>query len=79
MGLPFTQAFVKHRYEVSALIRNAAKASKLLPENVQIVNGDIADPGSLEKFLDQTEYLYLNLNLQQHEKLNEFHTEAEGL
>jgi uncharacterized protein YbjT (DUF2867 family) len=79
LGLPVTKAFVKDGYEVIALVRNVAKASKLLPENVQIVNGDIADPGSLEKFLDQTEYLYLNLNLQKHEKINDFHTEAEGL
>lgn len=79
LGLPVTKAFVKNGYEVSALVRNPAKASKLLPENVQLFRGDVADPGSLEKFLDQTEYLYLNLNLKQHEKINDFHTEAGGL
>lgn len=79
LGQPVTKAFIQQGYAVSALVRSPAKASKLLPESVQLFNGDLANTDSLENFLDQTELLYLSLNLKQHEKINDFHAEADGL
>lgn len=79
LGLPVVKAFLKNEYTISALVRNTSKASSILPKAVQLVQGDLADYSSIEKFLHQTDYLYLNLNLKQHEKINDFHAEAQGL
>jgi uncharacterized protein YbjT (DUF2867 family) len=44
-----------------------------------VSTGNLTDYKSIERFLHQTEYLYLNLGLKQHEKTNDFHAEAQGL
>ncbi len=79
LGIPVTQEFIKAGYEVKALVRDQAKAEKILPSQVELVKGDLKDTESLENFIKDADQLYLNLNLKQSEKPNDFHAEKEGL
>ena len=79
LGKPVVQELLKAEFKVSALVRNVEKAKSELPDQVQLIQGDLKDPGSLKKaFIDQ-EYVYLNLGSDPSEKEKDFHAESDGL
>lgn len=53
---------IKNNIEVKALVRNPAKAAKVLPSEVEIVKADLEDVDSLIDGLKNIEYVYLNLS-----------------
>lgn len=79
IGLPVTQQLLKSGFEVKALVRDAAKARKILPAGVDCVQGDIKTPADIQNLLTGCHAAYLNLSVRQTEKPTEWHTETDGL
>lgn len=79
LGKPVTLQLVAAGFKVAALVRDVEKAKPLLPASVTLVQGDLQQPATLAPFLTQIDALYINLNLQQHQKPADYLTEREGL
>lgn len=79
LGKPVVEQLVKAGFTVSALVRNIEAAQKVLPDSVELVQGNISNADDLDKFLKDKEIVYLNLSVAQEEKKTDFHTETDGL
>ncbi len=79
LGKPVTLQLAAAGFEVTALVRDPAKASKVLPPTVKWVPADLKDAGSLKLALAGQDALYLNLSVEQAEGQSAFHPEGEGL
>ncbi len=79
LGLPITKELHKKGVQVKAVVRNVAKAKELLPENIEVVHGDVSDKTSLKEALTGTETVYLNLNTTTWDVNAPFHAEREGI
>ena len=77
LGIPTVARLVENGVQIKAIVRNPATAKEKLPENVEIVQGDLSDVNSLKKALTGTEYLYLNLSAP--DPSAEFITEIHGV
>lgn len=79
LGLPVAKELNNRGVRVKAVVRDVAKAKEMLPENVEIVYGDVSDKASLKVALADTETLYLSLNTTTWDENKPFHTEREGI
>jgi len=79
LGKPVVKELLKAEFKVSALVRNVEKAKIVLPDQVNLIHGDLKDPGSLKKAFSDQEYVYLNLGGEPNEKEKDFHAESDGL
>ena len=79
LGLPITKELVRKGTAVKAVVRDVEKAKSVLPENVEIVYGDVSDKASLQTALAGSETVYLNLNTTTWDENAPFHTEREGI
>jgi uncharacterized protein YbjT (DUF2867 family) len=79
IGQPVARKLVEAGFEVSALVRNIHKAKMLLPSSINFVQGDLNNERDLLQLMSGHDALYLNLNLKQEEKPNDFHSEEQGL
>lgn len=79
LGRPVTQELLAAGFEVTALVRNAASARKLLPAAVRLVPGDLHEPASLPPALAGQDAVYLNLSVRQTERETDFHPELQGV
>jgi uncharacterized protein YbjT (DUF2867 family) len=79
LGLPVAKKLVDNGFNVTAIVRDVGRASRILPNEIKIVQGDVRDTSSLIKGIEGNEALYLNLSVKQHEKRSDFHTETDGL
>jgi uncharacterized protein YbjT (DUF2867 family) len=78
-GKPVTKELAKSGFSVSALVRDINKARNELPQNIQLISGNLKYRQDLENLLKGKDALYLNLNVKPEEKKNDFHTESDGL
>ena len=78
-GLPVTQALIEHGLEVTAMVRNPEKAAKILPPDVDLIQGNLQDINSIERALVGQDAIYLNLSIKPSEHKNAFHPEKEGI
>jgi uncharacterized protein YbjT (DUF2867 family) len=79
IGKPVAIELVKAGFEVTALVRDEAKARSVLPHEIKCVTGDIANVTDVVALLSGQDYLYINLNLKPEEKKNDWHAETDGL
>lgn len=79
LGKPVTFALVNAGFTVKALVRNIARATKELPEEVQFVEGDIKNSADLEKTFSGCDAVYINLSIKDIEKPGDWHTETDGV
>lgn len=79
LGKPVVETFINQGYTVTALVRNLSQAKSSLPGNVRLIQGNIRDKEDIRHLLAESDTLYLNLNIKQNEKANDFHTEEQGL
>jgi uncharacterized protein YbjT (DUF2867 family) len=77
LGRPVLQEMRSAGFEVTALVRNSAKA-KLSPE-VRVIEGDLRDDESLKRAITGQDAIYLNLSVAQNERPGDFHPELDGL
>ncbi len=79
LGTPVTEELLKAGYSVRAIVRNLDKAHRRLPEDVEVVEGNLEDKESLERGFEDMDALYLNLTTYPGEKSASFQTENHGL
>lgn len=79
LGIPVVVELVKAGFEVTALVRNPSSAKLHLPEEIKLVQADVADVESLKRGLSGQDAVYLSLSITPTEKKDDFHTEVEGL
>lgn len=79
LGVPVTNQLVAAGFQVVAFVRDPEKAKSILPQSVQTIKGDLEKPDTLLAFLSKIDALYINLNLEQHQKPADYLTERDGL
>jgi uncharacterized protein YbjT (DUF2867 family) len=79
LGIPVALALMEAGYEVTALVRDAERARRVLPASVVLVNADVSDQESLRKGLKGQDGLYLNLSVAPGSRKGDYHTEVQGL
>lgn len=79
LGHRVTAKLVAQGAEVTAVVRDPARAKTILPASVRLVQGDVADPASLVTALADTETLYITLNTESLDVTLPFHSEREGV
>jgi nucleoside-diphosphate-sugar epimerase len=79
LGKPVTLELLKAGFRITALSRNPDKAKTKFPEGIRWIKGDIKNPNDLTELLNGQDGLYVNLNLKQGERKNDFHSETDGL
>lgn len=61
LGAPVARALLSHRFAVRLLARNPDRMRVLHGESFEIVHGDVADEGSLERALEGCDGVHVNL------------------
>ena len=79
IGISIAKELASSDFELTALSRNILKAKLVLPNSVSLMEGDLRDKLSLEKFCANVEQVFLNLSVKSNEEENSFHAESEGL
>merc|ERR1712232_365959 len=62
MGRPVVRHLVKEGFTLRALARDVKKARGLLPEAVEVVQGDLKDVDSIQKAAENMDAVYLNID-----------------
>src|SRR4051812_30685570 len=79
LGKPVAKQLVNGKFELTALVRDVAKASASLPKEIKLLKGDVSNSADLDNLLRGQDAVYINLNLKPGEKKNDFHAEIDGL
>jgi uncharacterized protein YbjT (DUF2867 family) len=78
LGAPVAAELAK-TFEVRAIVRSPDKARKMLPTNVEIVQGDLRNVPELRAALDGVDAIYLNLATETTDLSLPFYEEREGV
>lgn len=79
IGRPVVQALYDAGYEVTAMVRDEAKARKLLPAGIRYCIGDLRNVDDVDIALKNQDGIYLNLNLNLADSKHAWHAEREGI
>lgn len=79
IGQPATMAFMNAGFQVTVLVRNIEKAKRLFDNSVRYIQGDVRDIPTIKTFLNNLEYLYLNLSVSRQSREDDFQPEREGI
>ena len=79
IGRPVVQALHDAGFEVTAFVRDEAKARKLLPAGIHYTVGDLRNVHDVDRALKGQEGIYLNLNLNLADGKHAWHAEREGI
>lgn len=79
LSVPVIKQLINKGVSVTAVVRNVEKARTLLPEETEIVYGDVEDKESLIKALRGSEHVYVHLNTTSLDANLSFHPEREGV
>ncbi len=77
LAVPIIKRLQENSVDVTAIVRDVAKAQSVLPTGVEILAADLSDKDSLQSALQGTEYLYLNLSAGKYE--DDFVPEIDGV
>lgn len=78
-GLPVVEALVKAGFNVSVLSTDVDKEKLVLPQEVNVVEGNWMYHRDLKRFLSQQDAVYCSLSVDLQEKPEDFHAETDGL
>lgn len=76
LGRPVTRRLVLDGYSVMAMARHPEKAKKVVPEEVEVVSGDLADVASIDQAMDHSQAVYVSVDTLPNSR---FHPETDGL
>ncbi len=79
IGIPVVKELVKAGFEVTALVRDINKAKQILPNEINLVKGDLKDKNSIEEALKNADGLYINISTSPADKENVFNPETNGI
>lgn len=79
LAQPLIQTFVRNGYQIKALVRNKETAQKILPSEIQLIEGNLNNQKAVEQTLEDVDFVYLNLSVKPNSKKSDFQPEREGL
>jgi nucleoside-diphosphate-sugar epimerase len=79
LGMPVVKALLEQGFEVTAMVRDPEKAARLLPHNIELLQGDLKNKQEIERALVGQDTIYLNLSVNPSDYKNDFHTEKQGI
>lgn len=79
IGLPVTKALLEAGYRVSVLSTDTERDMALLPEGVQLEEGNWMYHHDLKRFLSKVDAVYCSLSVDLNEQPEDFHAETDGL
>ncbi|MFN8348306.1 MAG: NAD(P)H-binding protein [Spirosomataceae bacterium] len=77
LGQPVVSALAAAGFEITALVRNPAKAN--LPSEIRLIEGDLSNLSAIREALEGAEGIYLSLSFEQTAKPSDFIGERDGL
>lgn len=79
IGIPVTKELLKAGFEITALVRDVAKAKQIFPTGkVHFVNGDLQNIGEISEALKNADAVYISISSSPNDKENEFNPEIHG-
>jgi len=78
LGIPVTKEFINKGFEVKILARDTKKAKNLFGENVNIIQGDLANENDIRNTLSGSDAVYMNLSVHPQSKEKDFQPQREG-
>lgn len=79
IGQPVTRELIKAGFEVTALVREVARARAIFPEGVTLVQGDLDDKASIAEAMKTADGIYVNISTRPDDKEHAFNPERQGL
>jgi uncharacterized protein YbjT (DUF2867 family) len=79
LGRPVLAALLDAGFDVTAVVRDADRAARMLPPAVKLVEADVFDEESLRVAFASQDGVYLNLSVAPGARPSDMHTEAQGL
>jgi len=79
LGRPVVTALLDAGFDVTALVRDADRAARMLPPAVRLIETDVFDEESLRAAFAGQDGVYLNLSVAPGARPSDMHTEAQGL
>lgn len=80
LGKPVVRELVNAGFEITAMVRDPAKAKGILPDQVCLVKGDLQNRNEISTALEHADAVYLNLSTRPEvKKHSEFIPERDGL
>ncbi|MEK6478247.1 NmrA family NAD(P)-binding protein [Catalinimonas sp. 4WD22] len=79
LGRPVAIELHKAGFQLRALVRNVDKARKLLPNGIELMQGDLQHDETISKAIKGMDAVYLSLSVAQDEPKKGFHAERDGM
>jgi uncharacterized protein YbjT (DUF2867 family) len=79
LGVPVVKMLAQNGFTIRAIVRDMGKAKRLLPNNVELVLGNLNDPKSIEDGLKNMDAVYINLATETTRLDLPFYEEREGV
>jgi uncharacterized protein YbjT (DUF2867 family) len=79
LGRPVVTALLDAGFDVTAVVRDAGRAARMLPPAVRLIEADVFDEESLRCAFAGQDGVYLNLSVAPGARPSDMHTEAQGL
>ncbi len=77
LGLPVTKKLLKDGFQITAFVRDINKAQKVLPLEINLVNGDLQNIHAIKNSLKEADGVYISLSNPKMEK--DFNPEKDGI
>lgn len=77
--VPVTIALQEAGFKVSVMTTDVAAAKAVLPDTIEIVEGNLRYHHDLKRFLSTKQAVYCSLSVDMRERPEDFHTETDGL
>jgi len=79
LAIPIIHRLLEKGVQIKAVVRNLEKAKEFLPQDVEIVYGDVTDVNSLKDAFKDSQHIYISLNTTSLNPDLPFHIEREGV
>lgn len=79
LGRPVALELYKAGFHLKALVRDIDKARQMLPEGIELIQGDLQRDETVRKAIKGMDAVYLSLSVTLNEKKTHFHAERDGL
>ena len=62
LAIPVIRLLLEKEVQIKTVVRNPEKSKEVLPEDVEILYGDVTDVNSLKDAFKGSRHIYINLN-----------------
>lgn len=79
LAQPVIKELSSQNFEIKALVRDLKKAKAMLPQGIQLIEGDLKNSSAIERVVKGSDAIYINLSVNPNSKKSDFQSEREGL